>query len=198
MKGFRVNPLMVIPKNGKARLVLNVSSPAGSSYNDNVNVHGLEKVSMSSPRSFSYSVSKTGRSAIMSKFDMKDVYKNVPCKLKDIRLQGFQWGGKYFAETAQIFGATLAVTNYDILGNTVATVARVSCQIPSCLVHRQIEDVPVVAPVTTTWCQDFTTAYKQVCDTVGIQLAEDCPKKGKAFKNSTFKKVLGMEFILRT
>ena len=194
LKGFRVNPLMVIPRNGKARPVLNVSSPAGSSYNDNVNVHGLEKVHMSSPRNFSYSVLKAGRNAIMSKFDMKDAYKNVPCKLKDIRLQGFQWGGKYFAETAQIFGATPAVTNYDILGNTVATVAKVSCQIPSCLVHRQIDDVPVVAPATTTWCQDFTTAYKQVCDSVGIQLAEDCPNKDKAFKNSTFGKVLGMEF----
>ena len=96
---FRVNPLMVVEQKGKIRPVINVSSPPGRSFNDNINLTSMEKVFMSSPKKFSYSVLAAGKNSIMTKFDMKDAYKNVPCNIADLRLQGFQWGGKYFAET---------------------------------------------------------------------------------------------------
>ena len=41
---FRVNPLIAIEQHGKIRPVLNVSEPAGRSFNDNVNKKGVEKV----------------------------------------------------------------------------------------------------------------------------------------------------------
>ena len=63
----------------------------------------------------------------------------------------------------QMFGAKTAVPNYDILGNTVTALARAVSEIPKSLVHRQLDDVPTVAPCFTNWCQQFTNNYKEVC-----------------------------------
>ena len=185
---------MVKEEKSKVRPVLNVSSPPGRSFNENIDQASMERVYMSSAQKFSYSVIKAGKGGIMTKFDMKDAYKNVPCNIEDLRLQGFEWCGKYFAELSQIFGAKSAVPNYDMLGNTVSALARAVSRIPKSLVHRQLDDVPTVAPAFTDWCQQFTENYKEVCEKVGIQLAEEFPQKDKAFCNSTHGKVLGINF----
>ena len=43
VKKFRVNPVMVKPSDNKVRPILNVSQPAGNSFNDNVNIKAMEK-----------------------------------------------------------------------------------------------------------------------------------------------------------
>ena len=100
---FIVNPLIAIEQHGKVRPVLNVSEPEGSSLNDNINKHGIEKVYMSSAKDFGYCLRKAGVSANFSKFDLSDAYKNVPCQSSDFRLQGFSWLGNFFLESQQIF-----------------------------------------------------------------------------------------------
>ena len=102
---------MVKEEKSKVRPVLNVSSPPGRSFNENIDQASMERVYMSSAQKFSYSIITAGRGGIMTKFDMKDAYKNVPCNIEDLRLQGFEWCGKYFAELLQIFGAKSAVPN---------------------------------------------------------------------------------------
>lgn len=197
VKKFRVNPLGMVPQHDKVRPIVNVSKPEGKSFNDNINGNTVEKVYMTSPQSFSYSLVKSGKNSIMTKFDMRNAYKNMPCRLEDIRLQGFSWLGRYFVETTQMFGARTSVSNFDMLGNTIQTLALASCSIPSILVHRQLDDVPVAGPPHTTWCEEFTEEYASLCDKINIQLAEECPKKNKAFKNSTNGKVLGIYFDSR-
>jgi len=193
-KKFRSNCLMGIEQNDKIRIVLNVSLPENFSFNSNIKEEKMEKVKMSSARLFGYSVKKAGKNALMSKFDLKDAYKNIPCKESDLRLQGFSWLNKYFFECTQIFGARTAVANFDILGNTLKTIAHVGCEIPSDLVHRQLDDVPIVGPSNKNWCQEYTESYKRTCDEMLISTAPDCPKLEKAFKNSTVGKVLGINF----
>ncbi len=95
--------------------------------------------------------------------DMADAYKNVPCPLNDLHLQGFSWLGKFFVELRQIFGATTAVANYDILGNTVLTLVKAETEVPNHFVHRQLDDVPVVVPYSKKyWCEEFVLKYR-VC-----------------------------------
>ena len=89
---------MAINQNEKIRLVLNVSLPEGKSFNSNIDENKKEKVKMSSTSKFGYLVAKAGRKARMSKFDLTDAYKNIPCKKEDLRLQGFFWLGKFFIE----------------------------------------------------------------------------------------------------
>ena len=83
---FRVNPLIAVEQHGKIRPVLNVSDPAGRSFNDNIDRNGVEKVYMSSAKDFGYVLCKAGISANFSKFDMSDAYKNIPSKSSDFRL----------------------------------------------------------------------------------------------------------------
>jgi hypothetical protein len=191
---FRVNSLMAIVQPGKIRPVLNVSLPKNLSFNSNVLKCQLEKVKMTSAKKFSYSIVKAGKNAIMTKFDMVDAYKVVPAPLKDLRLQGFQWLNMYFVELRQIFGAKTAVANFDILGNTILTLTKAKCKIPAEFIHRTLDDVPFVAPVCSNWNNIFSMCYMNICERINVSLAKDCPLFDKAFKNSCFGKVLGINF----
>jgi hypothetical protein len=191
---FRVNPLLAVVQPDKVRPVLNVSMPKGSSYNSNIDEHMLEKVKMSSAQQFGYALLKCGKNATMSKFDLVAAYKQVPCKIEDIRLQGFMWCGKFFAETRLVFGASNSVCNYDIVGETLKVLALAESEIPSELVLRQVDDVPVVAPAGSGWCENFSERYKDLCESVNVELAENCPKNEKAFENQKRGKVLGILF----
>ena len=191
---FRVNPLIAVEQHGKIRPVLNVSDPAGRSFNDNVDRNGVEKVYMSSAKDFGYSLCKAGVSANFSKFDLSDAYKNIPCKSSDFRIQGFFWLGRYFFETQQIFGAISSVGNYDTFGHTVEDVALAISETPAELTHRRLDDIPTVSPVSKSWCEDFSKVYSEICDSINVKLAPDCPNKDKAFRNEKEGKVLGIIF----
>ena len=194
LDNFRVNSLMAVDQNEKVRLVLNVSLPHNKSFNSNIAEEKMEKVKMSSARQFGYSMVKAGKNSRMSKFDLTDAYKNIPCKEEDLRLQGFFWLGKFFIEKRMIFGARTAVGNFDIFGNSLRSLALARSSIPASLVHRQLDDVPSVAPEKTGWDKEFADNYETVCKRIKVGLAEDCPKREKAFRNVTSGKVLGIFF----
>ena len=61
LKKFRVNPLKMVPQHNKVRPVLNVSSPIGSSFNDNADENGPEKLKMSSAKNLANHFLMQGR-----------------------------------------------------------------------------------------------------------------------------------------
>ena len=191
---FRVNPLLAVVQPGKIRPVLNVSMPVNNSYNSNIDQLDLEKVKMTSAREFGSALMACGHNAVMSKYDLVSAYKQVPCKIEDLRLQGFMWNGKFFTETRLIFGASNSVCNFDTIGETIKAIAVANSEIPNFLVMRQIDDVPIVAPANTTWCQDFSLRYKSLCKSCEIELAPNCKMNEKAFENQVRGKVLGILF----
>jgi hypothetical protein len=188
---FRVNSLLAADK---VRLVLNVSMPKGKSYNSNIDEFQLEKVKIAFAQQFGSALLKCGKDATMSKFHLVAAYKQVPCKVKDITLQGFMWAGKFFAETRLVFGASNSVCNYDIVGETLKVLALADSDIPVELVLRQEDDVRVVSPESSGWCEQFSNNYKDLCSFVNVELAENCPKNEKAFENQKRRKVLGILF----
>jgi hypothetical protein len=130
----------------------------------------------------------------MSKFDKKDAYKLIPAKKEDWNKQGFTWLGMKFIELKQIFGGIPSVSNFDRLGNTVLTLVLTECKIPHSLAFRTLDDVPVVAPSNTRWCEEFTSTYQETCKKINIKLADECPESDKAFTNKTEGTVLGIRF----
>jgi len=191
---FRVNCISPIEQNDKVRIVVNASLPEGESFNSNVVDHKLEKVRMTSAKKFGHGLLRAGEGAVFSKFDQKDAYKNIPCKKEDLRLQGFKWLGKFFFESAQMFGARTAVANYDVLGNTLLSICVAKSGSQSVQVFRQLDDVPIIGKKDSNGCEEFSKLYKTLCESANIRLAEDCPKKDKAFTNVTSGKVLGINF----
>jgi hypothetical protein len=191
---FRVNPLIAVVQPGKVRPVLDVSSPQGNSYNSNVDKFSTETVKMASAKKFSQVLLDCGKNAKMSKHDLVAAYKQMPCKVEDLRMQGFQWLGKYFVETRQVFGAKTSVCNYDNLGETLKLLAILECNIPPNLVLRQVDDVPSVAPADTFICENFSAVYRMICKKLNVKLAENCPLNDKAFEVQVRGKVLGVMF----
>jgi hypothetical protein len=88
---------------------------------------------MASAKIFAKKLLACGKEAVMSKHDLVAAYKQVPCKVQDLRLQGSMWLGKYFVETRQVFGAKMPVCNYDIVGETLKLLALIDSQVPGYL-----------------------------------------------------------------
>jgi len=194
LNNFRVNCLMAVNQGSKVRPILNISLPEKCSFNDNVDEYQLEKVRMSTAKSFSHAILSAGRNSTLYKTDVRDAYKLVPAKLEDLRLQGFGFMDRKFCETRMAFGGKPSVANYDALGNTIFTLALVESKIPTKLVGRCVDDVPAVSPEGNNWGKEFTDNYKRICSDLNIELAENCPLFEKAFENSTYGKVLGKFF----
>ena len=87
--GFRCNSILAVPQPGKVRVILNLSSPDGHSFNDNINDNLLESVLMSTIRQVGYTIVDCGVGARIWKYDLRDAYKNVPAQPANFRLQGF-------------------------------------------------------------------------------------------------------------
>jgi hypothetical protein len=93
-----------------------------------------------------------------------------------------------------MFGACSLVQIFDIVGNKVKTLAKLDCKIPSRFVLRQLDDVPIVAPCWSSWCEEFLQSYKRPCEQIILELAEDCPNFNKSYDPTTVGTVLGIWF----
>ena len=141
---FRANPLAVVVRNGKIRPILNMSGPKGKSFNDNVDKRKMEKLHMGTARQFGYGLSRAGKGAVFSKFDLKDAYKLMPARKDDFRLQGFRWLGKWFVETQQSFGGAPSPSNFDRLPKTIDLLVCIESKTPRDRVFRALDDSPCV------------------------------------------------------
>jgi hypothetical protein len=191
---FRSNAMMAVSQRNKIRIIMDLSSPEGSSYNDAIDESALEKVSMSSARLFGYSVQDCGRGARMWKFDMVDAYKTIPAAKQDLRLQGFSWLGRFFVELKKVFGSKESVSAFDRLNNTIVCIAATAASLPSHWIHRTLDDVPVVTPTWSKTGPAFEQEYTNICHHIGAALAPPCPRFEKAFNDTTFGTVLGIRF----
>jgi hypothetical protein len=154
----------------------------------------MEKIKMSSARLVGHSILEAGRNCTIAKTDIVDAYKNVPAKIEDLHLQGFKWENRFFVELRQIFGARSAVQNFDIVANTVKSLAAAGFNIPARFIHRQLDDTPVISPASRNWCSTFLNNYRSLCEQINLELAPDCPQHDKSFGQTTTGKILGIWF----
>ncbi len=66
--------------------------------------------------------------------------------------------------------------------------------IPRQFVSRVVDDQLVATPPGSTWGRDFLSSYREICNEINVELAEDCANCDKAFTNSRRGKVLGVWF----
>jgi hypothetical protein len=191
---FRINPLMAAEQKTKVRLIMNLASPQGNSFNDAVDTCTIKKLTMSSARLFAESVRKCGKGATFAKSDIKDAYKLVPNPVSQWNLYGFSWLGKTFFDTTTVFGSKAAPAAFDCVAETVVNIVCSETGIEKKLIHRQLDDVPVVSEKGSNKTKLFTEKYHEVCKNLNIPLAEDCPNHEKAFGPSTYGTVLGIQF----
>jgi len=186
--------MMAIEQPGKVRIVMNLSAPDGSSFNDAIISDAMEHVHMATARGFGYSVVDCGANSLLWKWDMCDAYKHIPASILDLRLQGFSWLGKYFLEKQQVFGSSYAPSAFDRLASTTATLALILANFPKKQVHRILDDLPFVDRASSDAGHRFSMLYRALCERIGIKIAPPCPNKEKAFESSTEGTVMGICF----
>ena len=93
---FWANPLFVIERHRKLRLILDLSSPEGVSLNDAIDSTDVPDISMASPREIADLLVKFGSTAHLLKLDHCAAFKLVPVHSSLIKYQGFQFMGKFF------------------------------------------------------------------------------------------------------
>ena len=171
-----------------------MSAPKGKSVNDAMDESKIPKISMSTARDVSFTILAAGRHCSLSKFDLKDAYKNIPCHPSALRLQGFQWLDKFFIDTTAVFGSKAAPADFDGLGEVITLLAKTISKMPSTLIHRVLDDTPSISPAGSNVGEKFCRAYKRICKHIGVELAAMDPNREKAFENQTTGTILGIYF----
>ncbi len=191
---FRTNQLMAVVQKNKVRPIMNLSAPAGFSFNDAVDTSELSKLSMSSAKAFGKSLKAAGTGARMVKFDIQDAYKLIPGNPSQWGLFGFKWLGKFFFDITRVFGSKAAPEEFDALPETLVNIACTLSNSPKRIVHRQLDDVPAVAPKGSSLVEDFAKKYEEVYKKTGVPLAPFCPNRDKAFPPGESGTLLGIKF----
>ena len=93
---FHCSPLGAADKpDGSARLILDMSSPRGSSVNEGIDPAAFS-VQYSSFDDALVILRRLGRGAVMAKFDIRHVFRLCPVRVVDWPLLGFWWLDSYF------------------------------------------------------------------------------------------------------
>lgn len=102
----QVSPFGVIPKSsqpGKWRLILDLSSPRGSSVNDGINPQ-LCTLSYARVDDVAQRVRTLGRGTLLAKLDILSAYRIIPVHPDDRNLFGMRWQGVVCLDAALPFG----------------------------------------------------------------------------------------------
>lgn len=196
-ESFRVNPLKIVEQKDKIRPVLNMSAPAGLSYNDAIKDSSLRKVRMASAGEFGMALKEYGKSAKFSKLDWSDAYKQLAVNQEALRLQVFSWLGMFWVECRLIFGSCKAVVDFDGLADTVEFTAAAKSGFPRSRVSRTLDDMGAAGNGYAS-CWPFIQTYLDLCKAINAPLAPLCPKREKAFIEVDSGTVLGFQFSAPT
>ena len=106
LPNLQISSFGVIPKEGqpgKWCLIVDLSSPWGSSVNDGINPDDFSMHYIKLDQVISM-VAKHGPGATMAKFDVEAAYCNIAVHPEDRYLLGMKWRGQFFVDLALPFG----------------------------------------------------------------------------------------------
>ena len=167
---LQVSPFGVIPKRnqpGKWRLILDLSSPHGSSVND-----GIPK----DPYSMHYvtvddairELSSFGPGAFMAKFDVEAAYRNIPIHPSDHFLFGMRWRDQFYVDLVLPFGLRSAPYLFDAVASAVHWILETNYQV-SPLLH-YLDDFLTMGPANSHQCQSHVSSAFEIFKRLGLPL----------------------------
>ena len=192
-KGAKFSGVMTRPKpNGSVRIILNLSSPKGSSVNDGIDSSDFPTV-MSSTTKWLRALHRAGKRCLMTKVDWADAYKHLAVRLEDTELQYFNWLGKAFKELSLVFGCASSAGLFDRLAKVVLAVVVFRAGIDPVLVIQHLDDCCAAGPRDSSILAKFDAVFAEVAAELGLRLApRDDPEK--SFAPSTQGVILGVYY----
>ena len=173
MPNLHVSSFGVIPKSGqpgKWRLIVDLSSPEGSSVNDGINPDDftLQYIRVDD---IIRMVAKYGNGAQIAKFDVLAAYRNVAIHPADRYLLGMQWRGKYYVDLVLPFGLRSAPFIFDSIASLVEWILLNNHDV-SDLVH-YLDDFITAGPPNTDRCARNLSTALNCCTALGLPLHPD-------------------------
>ena len=120
-KEVHISPMGIIPKKNKPnkwRLIVDLSSPEGTSINDGIDPK-RSSLTYASIDHLSALVVSEGRGSFMVKADIKEAYQMVPVHPVDQHLLGVQWGDFIFIDKMLPFGLRSAPKIFSALADAI-------------------------------------------------------------------------------
>ena len=172
--GVQVSPFGVIPKShspGKWRLIVDLSSPSGSSVNDGIcpEMCSLSYISVDDI-DVSKIVASLGRGTLLAKVDIKSAYGIVPVHREDRPLLGMQWKGQLYVDTCLPFGLRSAPRIFTALADTLEWCAKE--QGVSHLLH-YLDDYITIGSAGSEECKANMVTLIATCNKLGVPVAPD-------------------------
>ena len=167
--GLQISPFGVIPKKSgdQWRLILDLSSPHGSSVND-----GISKLQSSlsyiSVDHIAKQVVKLGTGAKLAKMDVKSAYRLVPVHPQDRLLLGMQWNRRIFVDNTLPFGLRSAPKIFTALADALEWVVK---QRGVARVYHYLDDFITLGEPGEDTCACNLEIIIQTCRELGVTVA---------------------------
>ena len=166
------SPFGVIPKksgNNAWRLIVDLSSPKGSSINDGIRAD-LASIAYVSTDAAVRQIIKMGQGTQMAKTDVQSAFRIIPVHPTDQWLLGMEWKGNYFIDTVLPFGLRSAPKIFNSIADAIQFIAHSKGVQWS--VH-YLDDFLFLGEPDSDQCREALSAFQAVCAHLGVPLALD-------------------------
>ena len=168
----QVSPFGVILKShtpGKWRLIVDLSSPKGSSVNDGIS-SDLCSLSYISIDDVSRVIASLGRGTLLAKIDIKSTYRIVPVHPDDRPLLGMHWKGQLYMDTCLPFGLRSAPRIFTAMADMLEWCVKE--QGVSHLLH-YLHDYITMGSAGSEECNVNTATLSVTCNRLGVPITPD-------------------------
>ena len=166
---LQCSPLGVVPKkDGTWRIIMDLSSPHGSSINDYISKEEFSLHYATFDQALSL-VARYGKDALMAKLDIKHAFRLCPVRLEDRELLGIHWQGQYYIDLRLPFGMRSSPYLFNRLADAFEWLLKTNYHIQD-LMH-YLDDYFTVGPANSLVCAHNVHTITQVASQVGIPLA---------------------------
>ena len=162
----------VVPKSsqpGKWRLILDLSSPTGSSVNDGIAKH-LCSMHYSTLDQAITVIAKKGPAALLAKIDIAAAYRIIPIHPEDRHLLGMSWKGQLFIDAQLPFGLRSAPIIFSAVADALEWIVYHQ-GITFCLHY--LDDFLTVGSAASQECSHNMDILTTTCASLGVPLKLD-------------------------
>ena len=169
--GVITSPIGVVPKSapGSFRVIVALSSPSGSSVNDNLR-RDLTHVTYSSVDDAALLLHHLGEGALLAKVDVQSAYRLVPIHPSERVLFGVRWDGHIFLDCQLPFGLASAPAIFSAIAEALEWIL---VQKGVRAVLHYLDDFLLLGPKQSRECAHALEITQLVCRELGIPLAKD-------------------------
>lgn len=166
---LQCSPLRVVPKkDGSWRIIMDLSSPHGSSVNDFISKDDFALHYATFDQALTL-VARYGTNALMAKLDIKSASRLCPVCLEDRELLGIHWQGQFYVDLRLPFGLRSSPYLFNHLADAFEWLLKNNHRVKD-LMH-YLDDYFTVGPANSPVCANNVKTIIQVASNVGIPLA---------------------------